>query len=288
MCRTNPWASSWGCKKQSEHDAAHALTRKLGWKQVRWRAQAQVSERAEAMQWSQLVQHPKPCRPSATNQPHSLSIPWEVLLKKKASGHQLSFAGTPGSTMEEEMVTHSSILAWKIPWTEGPGGLRSIPSTQSPTWLECVCMQAPHELSLHCFATALCFSPLCPLHGEKRSTRWKGRLHSWETQGSDQKQRTLPSQQSIPDAQNRARSLRFPSSNMAASMGQVKNVEVPPNCPGVHGHSFGYNHIRVFWFFLFFQLLILRLLCLTFIARICSPPETPWTAVTGWLLYWKA
>ena len=28
--------------------------------------------------------------------------------------------------MEEEMVTHSSILAWKIPWTEGPGRLQSM------------------------------------------------------------------------------------------------------------------------------------------------------------------
>ena len=26
--------------------------------------------------------------------------------------------------MEEEMATHSSILAWEIPWTEEPGGLR--------------------------------------------------------------------------------------------------------------------------------------------------------------------
>jgi len=25
--------------------------------------------------------------------------------------------------LEEEMATHSSILAWKIPWTEEPGGL---------------------------------------------------------------------------------------------------------------------------------------------------------------------
>ena len=24
--------------------------------------------------------------------------------------------------MEKEMVTHSSILAWEIPWTEEPGG----------------------------------------------------------------------------------------------------------------------------------------------------------------------
>ena len=27
--------------------------------------------------------------------------------------------------LEEEMATHSSILAWKIPWTEEPGGLQS-------------------------------------------------------------------------------------------------------------------------------------------------------------------
>ena len=26
---------------------------------------------------------------------------------------------------EEEMATHSSILAWRIPWREEPGGLQS-------------------------------------------------------------------------------------------------------------------------------------------------------------------
>ena len=26
--------------------------------------------------------------------------------------------------LEEETATHSSILAWRIPWTEEPGGLR--------------------------------------------------------------------------------------------------------------------------------------------------------------------
>ena len=28
--------------------------------------------------------------------------------------------------LEKEMATCSSILAWKIPWTEEPGGLRSM------------------------------------------------------------------------------------------------------------------------------------------------------------------
>ena len=27
--------------------------------------------------------------------------------------------------LQEGMATHSNILAWRIPWTEGPGGLQS-------------------------------------------------------------------------------------------------------------------------------------------------------------------
>ena len=30
--------------------------------------------------------------------------------------------------LEKEMATHSSILAWEIPWTEEPGGLQSMGS----------------------------------------------------------------------------------------------------------------------------------------------------------------
>ena len=30
--------------------------------------------------------------------------------------------------LEKEMATHSSTLAWKIPWTEGPCGLQSMGS----------------------------------------------------------------------------------------------------------------------------------------------------------------
>ena len=31
-----------------------------------------------------------------------------------------------GRSLEKEMATHSSILAWKIPWTEESGGLQSM------------------------------------------------------------------------------------------------------------------------------------------------------------------
>ena len=30
--------------------------------------------------------------------------------------------------LEKGMATHSSILAWRVPWTEEPGGLRSVGS----------------------------------------------------------------------------------------------------------------------------------------------------------------
>ena len=40
----------------------------------------------------------------------------------------------------EDMVTHSSILAWRITWTEEPRGLQSIGSQESDT---------PKQLSTH-------------------------------------------------------------------------------------------------------------------------------------------
>ena len=36
--------------------------------------------------------------------------------------------------LEKGMTTHSSILTWRIPWTENPGGLQSMKS-QSQMWL---------------------------------------------------------------------------------------------------------------------------------------------------------
>ena len=38
--------------------------------------------------------------------------------------------------LEKEMATHSSILAWRIPGTEEPNGLRPIGVTQSRTRLK--------------------------------------------------------------------------------------------------------------------------------------------------------
>ena len=44
------------------------------------------------------------------------------------AGDMGSIPGSGRSSPEKEMATHSSILAWKIPWTEEPGGLQSMGS----------------------------------------------------------------------------------------------------------------------------------------------------------------
>ena len=39
------------------------------------------------------------------------------------SGEEVDGALDQEDPLEEEMATHSSLLAWRIPWTEEPGGL---------------------------------------------------------------------------------------------------------------------------------------------------------------------
>ena len=47
----------------------------------------------------------------------------------------MSFLGQE-ETLEEGMATHSSILAWRIPWTEEAGGATVLRVTKSPTQLK--------------------------------------------------------------------------------------------------------------------------------------------------------
>ena len=47
---------------------------------------------------------------------------WDQSLSRKGS-------------LEKETTTHSSVLAWEIPWTEEPGGLQSMESQKSRTQL---------------------------------------------------------------------------------------------------------------------------------------------------------
>ena len=58
-----------------------------------------------------------------------------------------------GDSLEKEMASHSSILAWETPWTEKPGGLQSTESQRVRP--ELVTKQQYCLLYLH--ATALLF-----------------------------------------------------------------------------------------------------------------------------------
>ena len=49
---------------------------------------------------------------------------------RASAGDKRDVGSIPGGEdpLKEEMATHSSILAWKIPWTEKSGGLQSVGS----------------------------------------------------------------------------------------------------------------------------------------------------------------
>ena len=61
--------------------------------------------------------------------------------------------------LEKEMVTHCSILAWRIPWTEEPGRLQS---TGSRVW---------HDLALS-FLLSFCMC-VCDLSTYRIMKKWK-------------------------------------------------------------------------------------------------------------------
>ena len=53
--------------------------------------------------------------------------------------------------LDKEMATHSSILVWKIPWTEEPGGLQSRCGHKESDMTEhaCACMCARTHTHTH-------------------------------------------------------------------------------------------------------------------------------------------
>ena len=59
-------------------------------------------------------------------------LPGDAMIKNPPAnaGDPRDTSLIPGSedSLEQEMATHSSILAWEIPWTEEPGGLQSMGS----------------------------------------------------------------------------------------------------------------------------------------------------------------
>ena len=58
-----------------------------------------------------------------------MSFPGGSVVKNLPAMHEtrVQFLGWEGP-LEKGMATHSSILSWRIPWTEEPGGLQSMES----------------------------------------------------------------------------------------------------------------------------------------------------------------
>ena len=93
-------------------------------------------------------------------------------------------------TLEKEMATHSSTLAWKIPWTEEPGRLQSMVSqTVRHDWVTSrtlyslkvwVLWFGPFGLAKLCIGWDFCWSFVClfvfPLMGK---AEWGGNPVSW-------------------------------------------------------------------------------------------------------------
>ena len=53
------------------------------------------------------------------------------MIKKAPARQEMRVQSRGGDDLlEEEMATHSSILAWRSPWTEEPGGLQSLMGSQ--------------------------------------------------------------------------------------------------------------------------------------------------------------
>ena len=56
-----------------------------------------------------------------------------VVKNPPASAGDVGSIPGSGRSPEKEMASHSSILAWEVPWTEEPGGLQSMGSQKSQT-----------------------------------------------------------------------------------------------------------------------------------------------------------
>ena len=58
-----------------------------------------------------------------------MGLPGDSVVKNlPANGGDTSLIPDQEDPLEKEMATHSSTLAWKIPWTEEPGKLQSMGS----------------------------------------------------------------------------------------------------------------------------------------------------------------
>ena len=144
-----------------------------------WVPQASAVFRGKAEDLKGTVNFQRPTYSLWTGQ-GCVSQPWPIFSSEKCRRISPLHWGCPGGSavknllarqepqiwslgrddpLEEGMTTQSSILAWRIPWTEEPGGLRSI-GLQGPTWLK--------QLGMHA----------SPLHATHTGFEWNQRNSS--------------------------------------------------------------------------------------------------------------
>ena len=131
------------------------------------------------------------CEPAPTTTLLTLSVSFRKereRISKKIKMHRLKRVPAMQETwvrslsredpLEKEMATHSSILAWRIPWTEEPGGLQSTGSKESDTTERLHSLTQPHFLKniLKLCAEMKTDLPFCPgdssLAEEQRESRF--------------------------------------------------------------------------------------------------------------------
>ena len=62
---------------------------------------------------------------------HKIILVSQVVKDPPAVREALVWSQGQEGPLEKEMTTHSSILAWRIPWSEEPGGLQTIASQRA-------------------------------------------------------------------------------------------------------------------------------------------------------------
>ena len=96
----------WGSKITADGDCSHEIKTISPWKKSYDQPRQHIKKQRHCITQTSLVAQTVKCVPTM-RETWVESLGGEDLLEKK-------------------MATHSSILAWKIPWMEEPGGLQSM------------------------------------------------------------------------------------------------------------------------------------------------------------------
>ena len=110
-----------------------------------------------------------------TNKHHRASLVAQMVIESACSAGDTVWSLGWEDPLEKEMATHSSILPWRILWTEEPGRL--------PSWSPRVRHNWSTNTSLHCWKMAFCLVPeLTCLQIKEKSISGKANmcfLHDW-------------------------------------------------------------------------------------------------------------